>query len=243
MGHGQIPVLVTRAAPGADDTMRRLKARGLKAIRSPMLSQVRRPDTVLPDDDTLAGYIFTSANGVRALTERRPDRTLTAWCVGPATAAAARDDGFTRVEESRGNAADLADFIAAHSSPDEKPLLHVANADAAGGLKARLESFGFSILFAPIYQMLPARTLAADVDTVLNQGTRGIILIHSAKGAAAFADLTQGRPLEGWHAVVISQKAGAALSTLPLASLHFATNPDEDGLLAALDIALATLSA
>ena len=243
MDRDPVSILVTRAAPGADETLQRLAARGLSAVRAPMLSLIPRPDTPLPDNTTVSGYGFTSANGVRALSERPHNCALPAWCVGPATASAARAAGFARVEESRGNAKALAEFIIARSRPGNGPLLHIANADAVGDLKATLERSGYEVIFAPLYQMRPATALSEGVDMMLKQDAGGIILIHSAKGAAAFAGLAKDISLKRWHVVAISQKAAIPLSSTPLASLRWATHPDEDSLIAALGITIATLSA
>jgi uroporphyrinogen-III synthase len=238
-----IPIIVTRAEPGALETVQRLRIDGRTVIASPVLQLVERPDTPLPPPDGLAGLIFTSANGVRTYAARQSDRELTAWCVGPATAMAARQAGFSRVRESAGNAKDLAHFIARHETPATAPLLHVANAAAAGQLKRRLTDLGFRVAFAPLYEMRPATALSMDVTTALQRTSSGIILIHSAKGAAAFAQLVNGMTLEGWHAVAISQPASAPLSALGLADIHIATSQDEQGLFDTLDSLLATLSA
>lgn len=243
MNPAPVSIIVTRAAPGADETIQRLAARGLSSVRAPMLSLSMRPDTPLPASTAISGYVFTSANGVRAVTTRPHNCALPAWCVGPATANAARKAGFARVEESRGNAKDLAAFIMAHSRPGDAPLLHVANADAVGDLKAALERSGYEVIFAPLYAMRPATALPEPVEMMVRQDTGGVILIHSAKGAAAFANLARDLSLERWHVVAISQKATIPFSSTPLASLRWAPHPDEDSLIATLDITIATLSA
>lgn len=238
-----LPVIVTRAEPGAAETLQRLRDLGQRAIASPALTLVPRPETSLPDAASLAGLVFTSANGVRTYCARREDRSLTAWCVGPATAAAAREAGFSQVQESAGNARDLTDFIAARSRPAAKPLLHVANMAAAGGLKGRLESHGFTVDFAPIYQMQPASTLSTEAVACLDRGDSAIILIHSAKGAAAFADLIAPYQTEQLYIVAISQAAAEPLARFQPDQISWSDQPNEGGLIRALTERLATLSA
>ena len=237
------PILITRAEPGASETAARVEALGARAIRSPVLHMNMLETASLTSPDTLSGLVFTSANGVRAYVERSDHRALPAWCVGPATAAAAQQAGFEQVRESAGNAVDLARFIAAHSRPETRPLLHVANAAAKGDLRRSLETAGFSVAFAALYEMRPAEALAADAREAMAGGQPVLVFVHSAKGAERFAELCAGLSTHALIAIAISQPAAARLAVLDLKALHIAPEPNEDGLFAALPSAIATLSA
>lgn len=243
MSAASIPVLITRAEPGASETAQRVEALGLSAIVSPVLSMQARGDTSLPAPSALSGLIFTSANGVRAYSQRSGARSLPAWCVGPATASAARAAGFVDVQESAGNAADLAQFIADNNAPTPAPLLHVANAAAKGDLKRHLETLGFAVDFAPLYEMSPAEGLLPDADQMLAQPGAGILLIHSAMGAERFSQLVAGRSVDQLVAAVISAPAAKPLNALNLKAIHIAEAPNEAALIDALQSAIATLSA
>lgn len=243
MSLADIPIIVTRAEPGASETAERLAARGLKAILAPMLSLVELPETQMLEPSALSGLVFTSANGVRTYAARRSDRHLPAWCVGPATAQAARDQDFETVHESAGNAVDLAHFIAAKAPRGDSPLLHVANAAAAGALKETLGSLGYSAVFAPLYEMRPADALPSEVTASFEQSDATIILSHSQKGGRAFAELASTNALTNCLGVAISDRASEPLERLNLKAIYTAEAPNEDGLFAALEIALATLSA
>lgn len=243
MADTRLPVLITRAEPGASETAVRVEAIGARAIKTPVLEMQLDRDAALPESAGLSGLVFTSANGVRAFSDRSEDRALTAWCVGPATATAAQAAGFQNVQESAGNAIDLANFIADHSNPQPQPLLHIANAAAKGDLKRQLEARGFTVSFAPLYAMRPARALSDSAIQVLKSGGPCVVLIHSAKGAARFAELYDGFAQHSFHVVSISVPASAALVPLSNPQIHYATAPNEDGLFEALNAALATLSA
>lgn len=242
MSRADIPIIVTRAEPGANDTVARLLARGWKAVSAPMLSLHELPGTDLPSASDMAGLIFTSANGVRTYATRAPERALPAWCVGPATAAAARAAGFADIRESAGNAKDLADFIVAHARPNDRPLMHVANAAAAGQLQQDLTERGYRVAFAPLYEMRPAQALPDAVACLIAAQTPSILLLHSAKGAAATSALI-GTPPDTWSMVAISEQAIAPIAARPTDRVFLAKVPNEDGLMAALDAAIATLSA
>ena len=87
------PVIVTRAEPGASETMARLKTMGLQGISSPML-ELAPLDVALPDLSGIAHLVFTSANGVehffdyffKAFCDVRDLGSVRFAAVGPATA-------------------------------------------------------------------------------------------------------------------------------------------------------------
>ena len=238
-----IPIIVTRAEPGASETVQRLHQLGYVAVRAPALTLHPRIDIALPPASAISGLVFTSANGVRAYAAQRDDRTIASWCVGPATAHAAKQEGFSTVHESAGNAVDLAGFIASRSTPTDTPLLHIANAAAAGNLKRELESLGFAVQFAPLYEMRPVAHLPTAVTDLVEQNGPAIVLAHSAKGASAFASMIESHGLEIAAVVAISEPASHPLVKLAVDCTIIAEAPNEDGLLRALGRAVATLSA
>ncbi len=243
MNAAAIPILITRAEPGASQTEARIAALGLHAVKSPVLEIRARSDESLPDLSRLSGLVFSSANGVRAFADRSADRRLDAWCVGPATAAAARAAGFAQVHESAGNAVDLAKFIVANSAPSSGPLLHIANIAAKGDLKRTLEAHGYKVVFAPLYEMRGTDSLSRAAIQVLREDRATIVLIHSAKGAEAFARFCARDHSERLTVVAISAAAAQPLAFLHPSAVHVAANPNEDSLLDTLASAIATLSA
>ena len=243
MNLSSLPVLITRAQPGARETAARVKEFGATPILSPVLQFNLRSDAPLPSADDHSGLVFTSANGVRAFAENGDARHLPAWCVGPATAAAAREAGFESVHESAGNAVDLVNYIAANSIPASAPLLHVANSATKGDLRHGLEARGFTVEFAPLYEMRPADDLSTQGQDLLSFKRPAAVLIHSAKGAERFAQLALTRPTTHLVAAVISDAAARPLKPLSLSTIRVASTPNEDELLYALRSAIATLSA
>ncbi|MEO0608048.1 MAG: uroporphyrinogen-III synthase [Pseudomonadota bacterium] len=238
-----LPVIVTRAEPGASETAARLGAFDVEVIVAPMLALEVDLECPIPDLGEISGLVFTSANGVRVFANRTSDRSLTAWCVGPATAEAARDSGFADVRESSGNAVDLALYIDHHAASSNRPLLHVANAAAKGDLKVQLEALGRSVEFAPLYTMRPASALPEPVQHAIQSASACLVLIHSAKGAARFASLCAEQSVSHLVAIAISEPASQPLLNLDLKAIHIASAPNEAKLLSALSAAIATLSA
>jgi len=226
-----LAVIVTRTQPGADETATSLTRHGYRALVSPMLQIV--PSGL--DPAALSGvrdFIFTSANGVHAFAASgTPAEGLTAWCVGPSTAAAARETGFSSVVEGDGDAEDLARRILTARAEVSGPLLHIANDAAAGNLVATLKEAGLDARFAAAYRTEPAPALSAPALAALKEGP-AVLLVHSAKGAAAIAQT--GVKLDQAVVVAISAAAAAPLQGTPLAGLHIAGRPNEDALMAAL---------
>ncbi len=239
----KLAVIITRAQPGANQTAPRVEALGHVPIIGPALTLQANPSVELPSPDDFSGIIFTSANGARFYAQRETDRELPAWCVGPTTAAAAREVGFTEVHQSTGNAVRLAALIASTIAPPEKPLLHIANAAAKGDLQRELKMRRYRVKFVPLYQADTAPELDPKVHDILVQAVPAIVLVHSAKGAAAFAELARDLPVAALTAVAISRPAAAPLVELGLGDVHIAVAPNENALMDALKAAAATLSA
>jgi len=227
-----LSVIVTRTLPGARDTADHLARLGYTPLVSPMLTIV---ETGL-DPDALIGIrhiVFTSANGVRPLSAA----ALTAWCVGPSTAEAARKAGFESVIEGDGNAEDLARLILA--ARPEGPLLHIANEAAAGDLVAALKAGGLDARFTAPYRTDPAAALAPEAGIALASGTPVIVLLHSAKAATALGPLRPNLT----HAALVAISAAAAAPMKEGAGLGtwIAERPNEDSLMEALGLAARAL--
>lgn len=226
-------VIVTRSEPGAGDTADRLAALGFMPVLAPMLSLQATGERV-PDLGGAQGLVFTSANGVRFFCDQSDRRDFAAWCVGPATFEAARRAGFADCRNADGDGAGLADHVAALCDPAAGPLVHVANAAARGDVAARLRAAGFGIVFAPLYAATPARDLPGPARAALSGQEPCIVLIHSAKGAAAFAGLAGGIALARHGLAAISPAAAKPLDGRAFAAAAIARTPNETALVAAL---------
>lgn len=234
------PVIITRAEPGNGETAARLHAAGLPYICAPMLV-LGATGAGLPPLEDAQGLLFTSANGVRAFCAVSARRDLTAWCVGPATLAAARGAGFDRLEHGDGNGMDLAWLVAGKAQPGAGALVHVANEAAAGQLAQTLKQAGFTVVFAPLYGANPVSILSAGVKSALDAQPPCAVLVHSAKAAAAFAALTLQADLSRHILVAVSEAASGPLVEHGFGRTCIAARPNEDALMAALFKAYSTL--
>lgn len=231
------PVIVTRTQPGADETVGRLAATGYTPLLSPMLDTVYigLPDGVL---EGVSDLIFSSANGVRAFAAARLNAPrLAAWCVGPSTAAAAREAGFGAVHDADGDVHDLARLILDGRAKISRAILHIANTTPAGRLVDTLRESGLDARFAAAYRTDMVARFSEPAAATLAQGRPVFLLAHSARAAQAVASATAnaGLSLTQAHLVAISKAAAAPLESATCASVHIAGRPNEDSLLAALD--------
>src|SRR5260370_28730373 len=134
--HG-MRALVTRPRAEAEGLAAALAARGITAIVEPLLEIYYR-DAPSPDLAGVQAILCTSANGVRALARLSDERAVPLLAVGEASAARAREDGFTRVESAGGTGDDLIRVAGERLRPEAGPLLHRAGAAAAGDLARAL---------------------------------------------------------------------------------------------------------
>ncbi len=232
-----LPVIVTRAEPGATETAARLSMAGYTPVVSPVLAIQPIAQDEPVNLDGVQGLLFTSANGVRAFADVYEGRDQPAYCVGPATLAAALEAGFESVLNADGNAKDLAALVCANSSPDGGRLLHVANEAAAGDLASELRANGFDVNFLALYRAAPAQSLMREAAELIRAGSSAAVLIHSAKGATRFTELCRTSELDtsSLAFAAVSEKAAEPLTDLSPARLEIAEKPNEDALFDALE--------
>ena len=185
-----------------------------------------------------AELILTSRNAVRALEASGALRGVAGrgtWCVGAATARAAREAGLAPVAgDPPGTADALVAWIA--SRRPAAPLVHLRGEPARGEVAARLRDAGFDASEAVIYRqeaVAPGPEMRA---ALAGEAGRAVIApVFSPRGAdllsrAAGGVGAAGAPL---RVVALSQTVAAALR-LPGAAVEVCARPDADAMIAAL---------
>jgi uroporphyrinogen-III synthase len=223
-------LLVLRPEPDASDTAARLRALGHDVIVEPMLSVELRPEPLnLPDP---LAILFTSRNGVRAV-EGWPRAALwrdrPSFAVGGETAACARAAGFSEVRAGGGDAAALAELVAAALAPVEGTILYPAARDRAGDLEGILTARGFSVHVVEAYRAIPATRLSEGAATALRSGALDGALVYSRRTAETFRDLAGAAGLDrlpGIAFYVVSAAVAEPLRALRPAAIHVAARPD-----------------
>ena len=131
-------VLVTR--PGADGHLLAniLDDLGIDTIREPLLT-IRNLDVKTIDLDGIQAYLTTSANGVKALINVKPNFDIPLFAVGDASAITARQEGFKTVHSASGNVAALAQLVTDILDPTGGSLLYATSSSQAGDLQGVLK--------------------------------------------------------------------------------------------------------
>ena len=207
-------VLVLRPAPGNAETVARLAAIGVAAVAIPLFRVEPQPWAV-PDPDAFDALLLTSANAVRhAGPGLAALRHLPTWCVGPATAAAARSAGLCVVHSSGGDGGgegggdgggNLRDLVAAMS----------ATANSATGMHAARPLWLCGQHRTAIDQPEASLITPLAVYTTTNllfppdaTAPPCIAMLHSTRAARRFAEVVAMR--SGIAIVAISAAVGRA---------------------------------
>lgn len=211
-------VLITRAQPGANSTARRLKAVGMTPVVMPLL-QLRPLALSRAHQDLVAGFtgdvIFTSANGVRFAPISLTQRVGAAWCVGDATAEAARRAGFETIRSAGGSARELIDLIMSERDPRDARFMHLGHAEPRGSIAETLAEHGFDVVHIPLYGAAPTPDYATRLSAAFSGDVRiDAVMIHSPASGQRFADIWRRHGLDGVDPPLIAAISNAAADPL-----------------------------
>lgn len=221
-------VVVTRTPDDALPYMEHVRALGGEPVCFPLFTIEPVADT-LPDLSGVRSLIFTSRYGVERFAALEPERRWPVFTVGPQTAQAARQAGFSDIYIApEGYAYSMVDAI----TPDNAPLFYGRARDAAFPVAAALAEKGVevreSILYAARRTALPPRWEGAD-----------IVLFFSARGARIFMEYVEkqgvSKELARTKALCLGAGMIESLSRVPWRAVEAAATPDRAGMLALLD--------
>lgn len=169
-----------RPEPDASKTVNRAREIGLDALAVPLF-RVEPVPWDAPDPAEFDSLLLTSANAVRQAGDKLPGlRGLKAYCVGAATAEAARRAGFDIASIGEAGVERLLGSIEAGHR-----LLHLA-----GEHRTQIAHVRQSITTVIVYRS----------STVDNPGLRdaegNVVALHSQRAARRVADLTAGFSLD-----------------------------------------------
>ncbi len=227
-------VLVTRPADRAQALAERLSAMGHVPLVAPTL-EILPTDAPPPDgSEKAAALIVTSPRAFLGAPLAPELRRRPLHAVGPASAAAARAEGFARIEEGSAGGDALAARIVIRHAPGEGPLLYLAGRHRRGDLERTLRAAGFDLLIWERYHAAPLRAPPPPLARTLRAGAFDLALFHSARSAEVFAAwwVEFGRPdLSAVIAIGLSPAVIAPLASLGLRDRVVADAPREEALL------------
>ncbi|CAK0764936.1 Uroporphyrinogen-III synthase [Azospirillaceae bacterium] len=230
-------ILITRPQEDATSLFQALLARGHTPLSEPMLTIIWRDAPPLPDWDTLRiqSLLFTSANGVRALTRRTSRRDLPVFAVGPATAAEAEASGFAPIVTAGGDVTALVAQVAALCRPANGPLFHAAGSVTAGDLSGQLNALGFNVLREVLYESRPATALSSTTSEFLINGALDAVTLFSPRTARSLCALIVSAGLQNAcrriTAYCLSQAVADAACNCPWLDCKVPPYPNQESLL------------
>lgn len=206
-------VLVLRPEPGASETLRKAREKGLAAVAVPLF-ELEPVEWSAPEPSGFDGLLLTSANAVRCAGEQLQRlRGLKTYAVGEATGDAAREDGFDLAATGDSGV----DRLLGSIEPDLK-LLHLCGED-----RKEPESARQRITAVVVY-----RSREID-DPHVSEAAESVALVHSPRAARRFAELAKER---GAIAIAAISSAAAEAAGEGWKAVETADQPTDDALLA-----------
>lgn len=220
-------LLVTRPMEDAEPLKTRLEGLGHTVIVSPLLTIAPRREIEIPAADYQL-IALTSANAVRTLQgSAHLDglRHLPVLAVGPQSAAAARQAGFTRITEAGGDGIGLARHIIATMPKDKGAILYLSGRDTASDFSGHLERHGFTVTRIIVYEAQAATALSPDAASA--QG----VLLYSPRSARLWLDLAKKHDIAADVMMHFCLSANIAAILPEAFARRVAARPEEDALL------------
>ena len=230
-------VLVTRPSQDAEPLIARLGELGVAASAEPLFS-IAIKEGAKPKLSGVQGLLATSANGIRAFAALEVTRELPVYAVGDATAQAAVEAGFERIESAGGDVEALAELVAVRVDPAKGALLHVAGTELSGNLGKTLKEKGFTYRRSVLYEATVATGLTSGTEGAIREGRLDGVLFFSPRTAERFVALARKarlvRACSGLSAFCLSHAVAEQVGAISWREVHVAERPDQETLLALL---------
>lgn len=218
-------LLITRPEPGASSLADWALAEGFSPVTVSPVLEAETLAVPAPGTEDLDAVVLTSATGARAAPASAALRALPCWCVGEATAQAAREAGFARAEAGPGDAEELAAAILARHARGER-LLHLRGRHGGETLEAALTAGGLRLESVAVYRMRAAEALSPEAEAGLSARAFAVAAAYSPRSGRVLAQLLGGRhDLSGTVLAAISVAAAEPLCDLGFRKVRIADAP------------------
>ena len=248
-------VLVTRPEPGGQRTAERLAGLGHEPVRMPLFETVVTATIDdLPPVEEIRGLIATSARAfamfVKDGVSARGLGKVPVHAVGRATAQAARDAGFLRVDDAGGTAAALSEALihlrpqdatvseASSSGVRSGALVYLAGVPRTPVIETALEAHDPGFRVVDCYRMTEISYSTDILKTDFLSPPPEAVLLYSANAARRFSALVDAAKLAGCldstGFLCLSPAIAGQLRKAWQDRTVVAERPDEDSLVASL---------
>lgn len=197
------PLLMTRPKAASEAFVRHLQA-----LKLPIGDVVISPAIAIRSvggREPISGYGSVIATSAHAFESVRGGDGVVAWCVGDATARAARQAGFRSVS-SGGTANDLVALLA-EKRPDG-PLLYLRGQHVSTDLADRLRANALGVEERVVYDQVECSP-TTDATTLLRDARRVVVPLFSPRSAGIVAAWTAEAPAKVIAVAMSDQIAGA----------------------------------
>lgn len=248
-------VLVTRPEPGAARTAVRVSRLGHDVVLMPLFEAAitASPDN-LPPVSKISGLVATSARAFdmfgRFDVAAAGLADIPVHAVGPATAQAAREAGFTKVLQGRGTAQTLSQELAAakaeslagssaaHPVVSPKALVYLAGVPRTPLIEAALQDLTSDFTVVECYKMKEISYSTDIVKSDILSPAPDVILLYSSSAARRFTTLTSAENMVDFlrfsRFLCLSASISSELPPQWQSRAIVAEQPEEDSLLASL---------
>jgi len=232
-------LLITRPGDDGARLAETLRQMGHDPILEPLLT-IRNFDGPTLEFAGVQAILATSANGVRAIAGRTPERNIPLFAVGDATARAAKEAGFLDVSSASGDVDALAALVRERLDPAKGPLIHVAGSEVAGDLAGQLgpsdPQAGFTVRREVLYESESAYSLSPSTIAAIKEERIDGVLAYSPRTAATLARLIRKarlvRDCRRIELLCLSQAVADAANDIPWAKTRIAAEPTQEAMLA-----------
>ncbi len=230
-------LLLTRPRPDSEALAARLADKGIETLIAPVL-QIEPLSAEPPEIADGETVLLTSANGARALARASERRDCRVLAVGDATAAAAREAGFSDVTSAARDSDALTRLAIDSAGAEKGSVLHITGSHVAGDMEGSLTAAGLSYRRLALYEARAAERLPAAVEEALSaRGLDGAIL-YSPRSAAVLGELLAKTGLGDARQDMVAYCLSAAVAKAAgdgWRRVAVADSPDTDALLAMLE--------
>lgn len=231
-------ILVTRPADEAVETRRRLELLGHEVIVSPVMESFPVTSEVPEKGRSL---VLTSKNAVRYGLTNLSDREWEVFCVGAATAEAARDEGFHQIITGPGTAKGLTRLLIENAKGSmPRKYNYLCGSEISYNITDALTRAGVDATDTIVYLTRPASALTEEARAALEMGRIDAALFYSPRSATVFEEIIADHGLMDLlgsvRAFALSSRVAENLLG-PWAEVHRSLVPTEHALFEILNTA------
>lgn len=222
-------VWLTRPEDDSKILAEALAARGIASLVAPVMEIVISPQKKIDDAAAHEAILLTSRHAVHALSERHVQ--LPIYCVGEATAEAAKGRGYHHVITGEGDVLSLLPRIA--NDLRGKSLSYLSGEDVSVDVEALLASQEVRVERSVVYRAVAAMELPVSITQAFAEQSIDAVLFFSARTAHIANTLLTNHHVDvrSTDAYCLSLNVAQVAAALPWRRIHVASFPSAKAML------------